>query len=51
MATDAKSDLQRDTRRAEFQRRLDEGDGQHHAEPDEDSGNGNGHSCTHDWSL
>ncbi len=41
-AADAKSDLQRDTRRPELQRGLDEGDRHHHAQPDEHRGNSDG---------
>ncbi len=50
-AADAKTDLQRHTRRPELQRGLDEGDRQHHAQPDEHRGDNDGGSCIHGWSL
>ena len=48
-AADAETDLQRDTRRPEFQRGLDERDRQHHAQPHEHRGDSDGHSCIHGW--
>ena len=46
-AADAKTDLQRDTRRPEFQRGLDERDRHHHAQPHEHRGDSDGHGCIH----
>ena len=47
----AKANLQRDAGRTKLQRRLDEGDGQHHADPDEHHGDRQPRARVHGGSL